>query len=349
VGTFRHRLLLAAACFALGCQSEVLDALATRAAAAAAEAGADEAGPPTDHASCVGLASLCQGESCCVSYPVPGGTLPMGRGTEDCSAMGCQTGAGLEGCPVGITTCLADQQPEHPVMVASFVLDKYEVTVGRFRRFLAAYDAWRSQANPAPSAGANPAIAGSGWQAGWNVELPANAAAFLDAAHLEGGTEQAWTDSAGANESAAVNFVSWYEAFAFCIWDGGRLPTEAEWEYAAVGGAENRLYPWGNTMPDHTRANYEGTSQGIPVGSSPAGVARFGHLDMAGGVWEWVLDTYQVDYTGAGSTNPATLPTGTVRILRGGGWLSTIDYLLSTFRHHIDSGHYHASGWRCAR
>jgi len=134
---------------------------------------------------------------------------------------------------------------EHDTSVSDFRLDKYEVTVGRFRSFFNAYAAWRSAGNPAANAGANPHIVGSGWQSpAWDALLPGDASGLVT--HGGGST---WTESEGGREQVPINFVSWYVAFAFCAWDGGRLPTEVEWEYAAAGGSKNRIYPWGST-PD---------------------------------------------------------------------------------------------------
>lgn len=318
----------------------MLDALGTNRPAVVGAAGASET---ETRPSCQGV-SLCGGESCCVVREVPGGDFLMGRGTEDCGAVGCQTGAANVACP-NQTFCDGNELPEHSVGVSSFSLDKYEVTVARFRRFLAAYDGFR----PTEGQGENPRIPGTGWQASYNALLPASAEVFRDAAHLAGGVEQAWTDEPGPNEQAPINFVSWHEAFAFCIWDGnGRLPTEAEWEYAAVGGSDNRLYPWGSAVPTDSLAVYDKTAPGTAVGSVPAGIAKWGHVDMAGGVWEWTFGRYVAAYPTAAAQDPVSMPTDNTRVLRGGGWLSTIDYLRSAIRHHVDSAHYHATGFRCA-
>ena len=95
-----------------------------------------------------------------------------------------------------------------------------------------------------------------------------------------------WTDAPGDNEQLPMNCVGFYEAFAFCLWDGGRLPTEAEWESVAAGGEENRLYPWGSTAPGADAMHavhgcyYDGvdTCDGLvdiaPVGSAPMGNGR---------------------------------------------------------------------------
>ncbi|HEY5961751.1 MAG TPA: SUMF1/EgtB/PvdO family nonheme iron enzyme, partial [Polyangiaceae bacterium] len=141
--------------------------------------------------------------------------------------------------------------PTYAATIDDFYLDKYEVTVGRFRAFLGAYDAWRSLFHPNANDGVHehPTIIGSGWNNAWNPNLPANAEAFADSQHLGYcGTKSTWTATVGTtSENYPINCVTWYEAFAFCIWDGARLATEAEWQYVAGGGSENRRYPWGST------------------------------------------------------------------------------------------------------
>ena len=87
----------------------------------------------------------------------------------------------------------------------------------------------------------------------------------------------------------AVSDVTWHEAVAFCVWAGLRLPTEAQWEYAARGPDDVRSYPWGDAAPTRERALFAQTRL-EPVGSRPAGVGPFRAHDQAGGVFEWVLD-----------------------------------------------------------
>jgi sulfatase modifying factor 1 len=96
-----------------------------------------------------------------------------------------------------------------------------------------------------------------------------------------------------ADQALPANCIDFYTAYALCIWDGGRLPTEAEWNYAAAGGSEQRYYPWSDppssTSLDATRAVYGG-SDIAEVGSVPAGNGRFGQSDLEGNVAEWTLD-----------------------------------------------------------
>src|SRR5439155_17977855 len=116
-----------------------------------------------------------------------------------------------------------------------------------FRAFDLAGDAasgMGTQQSPPPAgAGAHTAIAGSGWDPAWNGALAADSPGLV--ALLGGcGATHTWTDAPADNEDRPLDCISWYEAFAFCIWDGGYLPSDAEWNYAAAGGAEQRAYPW---------------------------------------------------------------------------------------------------------
>lgn len=260
----------------------------------------------------------------------------------------------------------ADELPEHDVTLSSFWLDRFEVTVGRFRVFVAAYEqGWR----PAAGHGAHPRITGSGWQPAWDSELPGDATALSTALeacfdeHADAGndTKDTWSASASGLEAHPINCVPWHVAFAFCAWEGGRLPTEAEWEYAAAGGATNRLMPWGEPMPHQGEgtdlACWNDTSGDFPaaVGSFPAGAGYWGHLDLSGNVAEWTLDWYDEAWfagDGAACHDCANLaPSSLGRVFRGAAYMNGESYLRAADRECPWDGYlrYHPGyGIRCA-
>jgi formylglycine-generating enzyme len=311
--------------------------------------------PSTEPKSCQGAETLsCQGESCCTTIRMTGGTFPMGRG------MGSDAYSGD-----------SDEVPEHSATISEFSLDKYEVTVGRFRQFVEAYTEWRQAGNPVTDAGANPNVtAQTGWGRSWTPstsDLPADSTALATALKCGLSYQQTWTDTAESNESYPINCVNWYEAFAFCIWDGGRLPTEAEWEYAAAGGEQNRLYPWGSLGPTQFRANFYGTAENfstidgrkpsISVGNSGLeGAGYYGHQDLAGSMYEWVFDWYLSDYYGTTESpqpcnNCANAVYGLNRVIRGGCWSCIAKSLRGAFRGAIEPINRYSGvvGFRCSR
>ena len=237
----------------------------------------------------------------------------------------------------------------YPATVSAFRLDKYEVTVGRFRKFVEAGMGTRASP-PSVGAGAHERIPGSGWDASWGGELAADTATLIAAVKCSA-TYQTWTDAAGGNENLPINCVTWYEAMAFCAWDGGYLLTEAEWNFAAAGGDEQRAYPWsspaGSTMIDCSYANYNNNTTYCVnppngavnrVGSeSPKGNGKWGQTDLGGNVWEWTLD-WHADSYGSPCNDCANLTPASSRTIRGGGFVNVELYLRGAYRHFNSPG-----------
>lgn len=300
---------------------------------------------PQNARSCQNLSTTCQAESCCTSISMPGGNFLMGRSQ-------------VVGSSDYYSTTWTEDTPEHSATVAAFALDKYEVTLGRFRQFVAAYDSWR-QSHPSQLEGANPNAEYTGWGESWEpamTDLPTTAAELVTQLKCVP-PYFTWRDTVGASDRLAINCVTWFEAFAFCIWDGGRLPTEAEWEYAATGGPLNRLYPWGGTPPDLSLANYSASNSpmSLEVGSKPNGAGYYGHRDLAGSMWELVFDWYSEGFYGTTAVpvschNCANAIPANWRVRRGGSWNEMGETLRAAKRYYTSLDYrIYDTGFRCAR
>ena len=288
-------------------------------------------------------------ESCCASPEVTGGTYSRTYTNDG-------TGPTAEG---------------DSATVSGFRLDKYLVTVGRFRQFV---EAWNGGSGFTPAAGSGKHThlnggsglnaAGGGYETGWVAADDSN----VDPTDANlAGDFCTWTPSAGSQEGLPINCVNWWESYAFCIWDGGFLPSEAEWEYAAAGGDQHRAYPWGATAPGSacpgTGCQYaiyfcaypDGSgsctdvSAVAPVGTATLGAGLWGQLDLAGEVWEWNLDWFADAYVDP-CTDCADLTAGTLRVARGGGFGSPSTQLsppyLNDYGPSLRIG---GIGFRCAR
>ncbi|HYQ17552.1 MAG TPA: SUMF1/EgtB/PvdO family nonheme iron enzyme [Polyangiaceae bacterium] len=231
--------------------------------------------------SCVGLAATCGPSGngdCCATGAVPGGTFFRNYDGGSPGTYG----------------------KDWPATVSNFKLDTYEITVGRFRKFVAAY----SQNMLPAGAGKNPNNASdNGWDTANNSKLEANAAALVATVANQPYSTYNATAGSALEESRPVNYLGYYEAAAFCIWDGGRLPTEAEWNYAASGGSEQRVYAWGNTAPGantllmnwgcyygNNTATCSDVSNISRVGSIAAGFGKWGHADLNGNLFEIIVE-----------------------------------------------------------
>ena len=224
-----------------------------------------------------------------------------------------------------------DEQPVHTVYVDAFYMDIHEVTNAQYKKFV--------DANPQ-----------------WGKDR-------LDSTFHNGQYLLLWNgnDYPKGKANHPVVHVSWYAAMAYAQWAGKRLPTEAEWEYAARGGLSGKKYPWGDGI-DSSRANYDrNVKDTTAVGKYPPN--GYGLYDMAGNVWEWCLDAYDSDfYQNSPRRNPIagadSIPhitdnfpnVETNRVVRGGSWYSFPENLRVAPRNwDSPSVSDNISGFRCAR
>lgn len=202
----------------------------------------------------------------------------------------------------GLRSMMRAETPRREVTIEPFWMDRCEVTNLEFQRFVDAMPQWRKQR------------VGGDYLRDWNGgRCPAGRSHF------------------------PVAFITWNAAAAYAEWAGKRLPHEAEWEFAARGGQDNAVYPWGSEEPSPRLANYGASGHGAPVrvGSYPAN--PYGLFDLAGNVWEFCVDEWR-NPAGAGR-----------RVIRGGSFAASPFNLRITARdsHQVDHPVAHV-GFRCA-
>jgi formylglycine-generating enzyme required for sulfatase activity len=250
---------------------------------------------------------------------------------------------------------LRDSDSDYPATISSLSLDRYEVTVRRFRAFVEAGGG--TQERPPPDGvGALARVPESGWRSIWNGRLPPTRARLEEQLACTD-LYRFWSPEPGPHDLRPMNCLTWYLAFAFCAWDGGRLPTEAEWLFAALGGDQQRVYPWGDDEPTRDRASFDCRADGNPdcsftdvvlVGTLPAGRGAFGHFELAGNLLEWLLDSY--DPYPVPCNDCANLRDQSDRITRGGFYGEPPDALRNDERGHSTTTLHAAQvGVRCAR
>jgi sulfatase modifying factor 1 len=240
---------------------------------------------------------------------------------------------------MGAADAEEDERPVHHVHVGEFFIGRFPVTNDDYARFV------QATGHPAPVVRGLPLIAAG------REELFRESAA----PYVWGGNQP----PAGRGSHPVV-LVRYDDAMAYCHWLSEatarpvRLPTEAEWEKAARGGAEGLRYPWGNDL-DSSRGNYlSDPSVRNQRGTRPTGTFApnaYGLYDVCGNVWEWVADWYGPDYYGLGETRDPRGPiAGNMRIVRGGSWLNDDPAMLRcAYRHKVPPDTYSYSvGFRIA-
>ena len=243
-----------------------------------------------------------------------GSSYMMGTDSSDVSRLRTQF-------DVGEWDFYTSEFPRHSETVASFLMDSTEVTEDEFLRFVSQNPEWQLSHIPTDFHNGNYLIH---WQ---------------DGAYPDGTADHPVTN------------VSWYAAVAYCEWKGGRLPTEAEWEYAAGANHGEYAFPWGDEMPDTTLANYGASEIGAAVSVGSYAPNANGLYDMAGNVWEYMLDEWRDSYSDRQALTPdRPSQVKTRRVLRGGSWGGHPVNLRIRFRdsHPPEDAGPHV-GFRCVR
>ncbi len=219
-----------------------------------------------------------------------------------------------------------DERPAHDVHVDAFYASSHPVTVDQYAEFT------KETGHSTPAVRELPMVV-----------TPAQESSFRDLA-----APYVWRGGEPPREHAThpVTLVTHADATSYCRWLSGRigrlvrLPTEAEWERAARGDLVKARYPWGNDvdashanfLPDPALKRHRGTR---PVGCYPPNGLQL--YDMSGNVWQWVADWYRADaYNGGESRNPRGPGSGTLRVVRGGSWVThDVDQLRCAHRHKV--------------
>ncbi len=213
-----------------------------------------------------------------------------------------------------------DEMPRHTISLSSFALDIHPVTNEQFVRFLQAMGGEKDQNN--------------------------NDIIRLRDSRIKRNAGKLIIESGYAKHP--VVGVTWYGATAYAKWVGKRLPSEAEWESAAVGGKETFVFPTGVDI-ERTQANFFSSDTTAVMSYAPNG---FGLYDMAGNVYEWCQDWYAYNYYDASAVepeNPKGPQQGVYRVLRGGCWKSLKEDLRCAHRHRNNPGAVNGTyGFRCA-
>jgi formylglycine-generating enzyme len=299
-------------------------------------------------------------ESCCTSLLVPGGTFFR---TYDKEKIG---DGGIPYVTLGPDASPTDEAD--PATVSTFRLDKYLVTVGRFRPFT---KAWADGYRPPVGSGKHVHLnhgkglvnTEGGFEPGWMAAYDKQ----VDPTKFKLHCYYDVSTITGDDDRRPINCVDWWDAYAFCVWDGGFLPSEAEWIYAAGGGDNQREYPWGPTdpgssseyaiygcyYPNPSKPACTSAKNLAPVGTATAGAARWGQLDMAGQVEEWILDAnapYKSPCTNCAFT-PAD-PGGFDNRGAHGGGFSTLSWTMVPANREVaavPAYRWPLTGLRCAR
>lgn len=328
------------------------------------DANGCEADLSRDPAHCGRCGNVCGSGECAASACAPDQRSCAASGTPGCGLVQVTGGAftigndALCGSGVPSATCGLYSAPELAgVSVSGFRLDAYEVTVARFRAF------WRVRAGVLASVRARPI----GYPGGAAIPWSGTAAAPVSAATVPLCN---WSDEPIGREAHPINCVGWWLAQEFCVWDGGRLPTEAEWEYAARGRAApesgllaGRRFPWGDQVPT-TGGGVAACDRALFApcpgedGAPTRRVGRFpssaGLFDLAGNVAEWLADTYATATFRSGCwasrVDPLCTSTSDLQLIAGGAWVNDEVNLRSASRVAFSPAiPLNTVGFRCAR